>query len=219
MGGIKMSIAIDGPSGAGKSTIAKALAKKLNIAYVDTGAMYRALAYAFIDMGDPKDYHQALEKMQLKISPEGIYYKDKLLTDELRTSQVSKRASELSKEPAIRSYLLDYQRKLASDQDVVMEGRDIGTVVLKDAKVKFFLTASDQIRARRRYQQNLEKGIQIPLDQVEKDLKERDDRDRTRSLAPLKQAEDAIVIDNSDLTLEETVEKMAAIVEVKNGTL
>lgn len=214
-----MSIAIDGPSGAGKSTIAKALAAKLKIPYVDTGAMYRALAYAFIQMGNPKDHAKALKEMDLVISPEGIYYEQKPLDHELRTAEVSKRASELSKDPIIRNYLLDYQRKLAQDQDVVMEGRDIGTVVLKDAKVKFFLTASDSIRAQRRYEQNLEKNIQIPLEQVKEDLQARDYRDYHREVAPLKQAEDAILIDNTHLNLEETVDKMAAIVEAKNGIL
>lgn len=208
-----MSIAIDGPSGAGKSTVAKALAKRLKIPYVDTGAMYRAIAYAYLEGGRPEDLEKFLKTMPLKISPEGIYYKGKLLDKELRTSEVTMLSSSLSKEAPVRQYLLEDQRRLGQDHNVVMEGRDIGTVVLKDAAFKFFLTADVDLRAKRRHEQNIEKGLESNLEEVKEDLLKRDQQDLHREIAPLKQARDAILIDSSHLTLEETVEKMAQYVE------
>ena len=207
------SIAIDGPAGAGKSTIAKSIAKKLEFIYVDTGAMYRAMALYFIRHEiDPKN-EEAINKACPDIHV-SINYEDGvqqvLLNGEnvnglIRTEEVGNMASMTSAIPEVRGKLLELQRTLAREKDVIMDGRDIGTHVLPDADVKIYLTASVEIRAKRRYKELVEKGVQCDLKEIEKDIEERDYRDMTRKIAPLKKAEDAILVDSSDMTLKEVV--------------
>ena len=207
------SIAIDGPAGAGKSTIAKTIAKKLEFIYVDTGAMYRAMALYFIRHEiDPKN-EEAINKACPDIHV-SINYEDGvqqvLLNGEnvnglIRTEEVGNMASMTSAIPEVRGKLLELQRTLAREKDVIMDGRDIGTHVLPDADVKIYLTASVEIRAKRRYKELVEKGVQCDLKEIEKDIEERDYRDMTRKIAPLKKAEDAILVDSSDMTLKEVV--------------
>ena len=207
------SIAIDGPAGAGKSTIAKTIAKKLEFIYVDTGARYRAMALYFIRHEiDPKN-EEAINKACPDIHV-SINYEDGvqqvLLNGEnvnglIRTEEVGNMASMTSAIPEVREKLLELQRTLAREKDVIMDGRDIGTHVLPDADVKIYLTASVEIRAKRRYKELVEKGVQCDLKEIEKDIEERDYRDMTRKIAPLKKAEDAILVDSSDMTLKEVV--------------
>ena len=189
------NVAIDGPAGAGKSTIAKQVAKENGYIYVDTGAMYRGLAIHFLNLGiDPKDTEKIIEAC-----------KDVEVTAKLRTEEVGNMASMTSAIPEVREKLLELQRTLAREKDVIMDGRDIGTHVLPDADVKIYLTASVEIRAKRRYKELVEKGVQCDLKEIEKDIEERDYRDMTRKIAPLKKAEDAILVDSSDMTLKEVV--------------
>ena len=207
------NVAIDGPAGAGKSTIAKQLAKKMKFVYVDTGAMYRALAYYFLTQKiDPKDeaaINAAVEHADVTIAyVEGV--QQVLLNEEnvnayLRTEEVGNTASITSVYPAVRSKLVALQQKLAQTTDVIMDGRDIGTCVLPNAQVKVYLTASVATRAKRRYDELLAKGETADLGQIAADIEDRDYRDMHRELSPLKQAEDAVLVDSSDLTIEEVV--------------
>lgn len=214
-----MNIAIDGPAGAGKSTIAKIAAKKLGFIYVDTGAMYRAMALYLIrneiDGNDEEAVSEACPNIDISIE-----YKDGeqvvLLNGEnvnafIRTEQVSMMTSNISKYATVRSKLLDVQRILAKTKDVIMDGRDIGTCVLPDAETKIYLTASTSERARRRYKEQKERGIECDIEQIERDIAIRDEQDMNREIAPLKQAEDAVLLDSSDLTIEEAVE---AVIEI-----
>ena len=208
------SIAIDGPAGAGKSTIAKTIAKKLEFIYVDTGAMYRAMALYFIRNGiDPAD-EDAVNAACGDIDV-GIAYEDGIqqvllngenVTGLIRTEEVGNMASKTSAYPTVRATLLDLQRDLAKKADILMDGRDIGTNVLPDADLKIYLTASSGVRARRRYDELIEKGEKADLDQIEKDIIIRDKQDMEREIAPLKQAEDAVLVDSSDMTIEEVVD-------------
>ncbi|HJC49180.1 MAG TPA: (d)CMP kinase [Candidatus Anaerostipes avistercoris] len=208
------SIAIDGPAGAGKSTIAKTIAKKLEFIYVDTGAMYRAMALYFIRNGiDPAD-EDAVNAACGDIHV-GIAYEDGIqqvllngenVTGLIRTEEVGNMASKTSAYPTVRATLLDLQRDLAKKADILMDGRDIGTNVLPDADLKIYLTASSGVRARRRYDELIEKGEKADLDQIEKDIIIRDKQDMEREIAPLKQAEDAVLVDSSDMTIEEVVD-------------
>ena len=195
------NVAIDGPAGAGKSTIAKQVAKENGYIYVDTGAMYRGLAIHFLNLGiDPKDTEKIIEAckdVEVTIGEN--------VTAKLRTEEVGNMASMTSAIPEVRGKLLELQRTLAREKDVIMDGRDIGTHVLPDADVKIYLTASVEIRAKRRYKELVEKGVQCDLKEIEKDIEERDYRDMTRKIAPLKKAEDAILVDSSDMTLKEVV--------------
>lgn len=211
-----ISIALDGPAGAGKSTIAKSLAKRLSCVHVDTGAMYRALAVCFLDHGLSAENEAEISKAAERADVE-IRYQDgeqRVLlcgtdvTDRLRTEEVSAMASKTSQYPAVRARLLDLQRALAETQDVIMDGRDIGTVVLPDATLKIFLTASAEVRAKRRYDQLLEQGNLngATLSEIEAEIRERDYRDSHRAEAPLCRAEDAILIDSSAHSAEETEE-------------
>ena len=195
------NVAIDGPAGAGKSTIAKQVAKENGYIYVDTGAMYRGLAIHFLNLGiDPKDTEKIIEAckdVEVTIGYESgiqqIYVNGENVTAKLRTEEVGNMASMTSAIPEVR------------EKDVIMDGRDIGTHVLPDADVKIYLTASVEIRAKRRYKELVEKGVQCDLKEIEKDIEERDYRDMTRKIAPLKKAEDAILVDSSDMTLKEVV--------------
>lgn len=210
------NVAIDGPAGAGKSTIAKLVAKEKGYIYVDTGAMYRGLAICFLNKGispEEKDrVIEALETADVTIRYEDgkqqVYLNGENITARLREEAVGNMASKTSAIPEVRAKLLELQRNLARTSDVIMDGRDIGTCVLPDADVKIYLTASTHTRAKRRYDELCEKGIVCDLKEIEKDIEERDHRDMTREIAPLKQAEDAILVDSSELTIEEVVAKI-----------
>lgn len=216
-----MKIAIDGPAGAGKSSIAKLVAKKLSFVYVDTGAMFRTVAYYFLSQGkDPSDAEMVTEECE-KISI-SIEYKDGAqhifldgtdVSTEIRQEEVGKNASVVAKNQAVRNRLLALQRQMAEKQDVIMDGRDIGTVVLPDAQVKIYLTASASVRAERRYKELVEKGESCNLKKIEEDIIARDEQDMDREIAPLKQAEDAVLVDSSYMTIEEVVDKIIEIVE------
>ena len=216
-----MNIAIDGPAGAGKSTIAKKVAKKMGYIYVDTGAMYRAMALFMIKQGiDPSDATSIEEAC--KIADISIEYRDGeqvvLLNGEnvnayLRTEEVGNMASVTSVNAKVREKLVELQQKLAKTKDVVMDGRDIGTVVLPNAEVKVYLTASSMVRAQRRALELEAKGESADLSKIEADIIERDNRDMTRAISPLKQAEDATLIDSSYMTIDEVVEAILNLVK------
>ena len=215
------SIAIDGPAGAGKSTIAKMVAKDLGYIYVDTGAMYRAMALYLIRQGidreDTAGIEKACEDADISIEYENgqqvVLLMGENVNAYLRTEEVGNMASASSANAKVREKLVDLQKKLASSKDVVMDGRDIGTVVLPDSRCKIFLTASSAVRAKRRYDELTEKGITSDIKQIEADIIERDNRDMTRENSPLKQAEDAVLIDSSDMTIDEV--KNAILAEAK----
>lgn len=215
------NIAIDGPAGAGKSTIAKKAAKKLDFIYVDTGAMYRAIALYFIRNGVAADDEKTISEKCSDINV-SIDYVDGVqqvilngenVNDYIRTEQVSMITSSVSKYPAVREKLLNLQRQLATEKNVIMDGRDIGTCVLPDAKTKIFLTASAGERARRRYKEQVERGIECDIKQIEKDIIARDEQDMNREIAPLKQAEDAVLIDSSDMSIEQVVDAIIDVFE------
>ena len=213
------NIAIDGPAGAGKSTIAKLVAKEKGYIYVDTGAMYRGLAIHFLDKGiraeDTDKIIEACEDAQVTIRYEDgvqqVYLNGQNITSRLSDEEVGNMASKSSPVPEVRKKLLELQQGLAREQDVIMDGRDIGTCVLPEADVKVYLTASVETRAKRRYDELTEKGIACNLDEIAKDIAERDERDMTRKTAPLKQAEDAVLIDSSHMTIEEVVAALTAL--------
>lgn len=213
------NIAIDGPAGAGKSTIAKQVAKEKGFIYVDTGAMYRGLAVHFlqnrIDPQDTKEIEEACRNAEVTIGYEDgnqqIYLNGENITSRLRQEEVGNMASKSSAVPKVREKLLDLQRTLAAEKDVVMDGRDIGTNVLPQADVKVFLTADARTRAKRRYDELTAKGISCNLDEIESDIRERDERDMNRETAPLKQAEDAVLIDSSHMSIPEVVSKILSL--------
>ena len=206
-------IAIDGPAGAGKSTIARMAAGKLGFIYVDTGAMYRAIALFCLRQGIlPKDEEAvslAVKEAQITISHVGgeqrIMLNGEDVSGQIRTEEVGNTASTVSAYPAVRAHLLGLQRNLAAGASVIMDGRDIGTCVLPDAETKIFLTASPSVRAMRRFKELKEKGIMCNLQEIEQDIIERDQRDTSRAAAPLKQAEDAVLVDGSDMTIDKVV--------------
>ena len=208
------NIAIDGPAGAGKSTIARRTAQELSFIYVDTGALYRALAVFLVDEGvspeDTEKVKEAVKSVKVSIAYENgeqqVLVNGKNVTDRLRAESVSNMASTISAIPAVRAALLDLQRDLAKAHDVLMDGRDIGTNVLPDAELKIYLTASVETRAERRYRDLQEKGVEKPLSEIKKEIEERDHRDMTRAIAPLKQAEDAVYLDTSHMNIDEVVE-------------
>ena len=214
------SVAIDGPAGAGKSTIAKAAASQLGFIYVDTGALYRAIGLFCIDDGISSDDTSSVEEGLERINIELVFVEGvqrvilcgKDVSDDIRTEQVSMMASEISKLPAVRKFLLGLQRGFAEKNDVIMDGRDIGTVVLPDADVKIFLTASAESRAKRRTLQLEEKGETPDYDKILEDIKKRDYNDSHREIAPLKPADDGIIVDTTELTLDESIEKIREII-------
>ena len=218
------SVAIDGPSGAGKSTLARRAAQALGYLYVDTGAIYRALGLFALERGaDPAD-EAAVEallpqaEIRMEHGEDGaqrMYLCGEDVTEAIRRPEVSRAASLVSAIPAVRAYLLEMQRDLARRHDVVMDGRDIGTVVLPQATVKIFLTASPEARARRRYKELEERGLSQPYEKVLSDIVERDRKDTTRETAPLRQAEDAAVVDTTSLDLEESFQ--ALLERIKGG--
>ena len=205
-------IAIDGPSGAGKSTIAKAVAKKLGIDYIDTGAMYRAIGYKMREEGVSPDDGEALtrlmESTDIDFVNGDIILDGTVVNDKIRTSDISQRASECSALPEVREKLVQLQRSMGEKKSVIMDGRDIATNVLKDAQYKFFLTASAEERADRRYKELVEKGERISYDEVLEDIKKRDHNDMTRKLNPLRKADDALEVDSTGLSVEEVIDKI-----------
>jgi len=218
------AIAIDGPAGAGKSTIAKRIARELGFVYVDTGAIYRTVGYYIWLCGiggrDGDGVARLIDDVNVRIEYPGdgvqhMFLNGKDITDEIRTPEISSYASQVSAHKCVRDYLLETQRDLARSHNVVMDGRDIGTVVLPNADVKIFLTASPEVRAKRRHLELQEKGCKDSYEKVLADMKQRDLQDSTRAIAPLKQARDAVLLDTSDMTLEESVAAMLAIVERK----
>ncbi len=213
------NVAIDGPAGAGKSTIARLVAEEKGYVYVDTGAMYRGLAIHFLDKGiraeETEKVIAACEDAEVKIRYEDgvqqVYLNGTNITGRLRDEAVGQMTSKCSVLPAVRSKLLDLQRELARTQDVIMDGRDIGTCVLPCADVKVYLTASVRTRAKRRYDELTAKGETCDLEEIARDIKERDERDMNRETAPLKQAEDAVLVDSSDMTIDEVVRTIAGL--------
>ena len=213
------NVAIDGPAGAGKSTIAKLVAKEKGYVYVDTGAMYRGLAIHFLENGiEAEETGKIVEAcndadvtIRYEDGQQQVYLNGKNITAKLREEVVGNMASKSSAIPEVRAKLLELQRELARKENVIMDGRDIGTCVLPDADVKVFLTASVETRAKRRYDELVEKGVSCDLEEIARDIAERDERDSTREIAPLKQAEDAVLVDSSHMTIEEVV---AAIVKL-----
>ena len=218
-----ISVAIDGPAGAGKSTLARRLAAELGYIYVDTGAMFRTIGlYALRAGKDPKDneaVNALLPEISLRLdSVDGeqhIYLNGEDVSRLIRTDEVGMAASAVGANPAVRAFLLDQQRDMTRTQNVLMDGRDIGTVILPDAPVKIFLTASAQSRAERRYKELIEKGQQVTMDGILHDINERDRQDMTRAVAPLKQADDAVLLDTSSLTLEESIAAVLRIIREK----
>lgn len=216
-----MNIAIDGPVGAGKSSIADQVAAKLNILHLDTGAMYRTFGlYALrsgADMTSEEELSKLVEKVQVNVLYENGAQRtllfDEDVTDLIRSGEVSAAASAVSKWPAVRRRMVRAQQELAQTADMLIDGRDIGTVVLKDSPCKIFLTASAEERARRRYEQNVAKGDMTPYEQVLTELNARDLQDMTRKTDPLRQAEDAVLVDSTDMTVEEVVSAIVKIVE------
>ena len=216
---MKINIAIDGPSAAGKSTIAKMLARRLGYVHLDTGAMYRCTAYKALEEGISLDDENALAAMlagaYIKLTPEGTVFLDgRDVTTAIRQEQVSMAASRVSRHPRVRQDLVARQQKMAAAKGFIMDGRDIGTVVLKDAEVKVFLTASVRSRALRRLQQDYgDKGTDEQLALIEKDIEQRDYDDTHRSNSPLCRAEDAVVIDSSDMTREQVVDAILRLAQ------
>lgn len=213
-------IAIDGPSGAGKSSLAKAVAKALGIVYVDTGALYRTIGYYVTQKGlDPKDaaaVESVLPEIRIELKFENgtqyVYLNGENLGDKIRRPEISMAASAVSAIPAVRAFLLETQKSIARTHSVIMDGRDIGTVILPEADVKIFLFASDEARAMRRTKELEEKGMPANYEDVLREMRQRDAQDRGREVAPAVPADDAIMFDNSDLTVEESVEKLLEIV-------
>ena len=221
-----INVAIDGPSGAGKSTISRAIAKELGYIYIDTGAMYRSLAYKALSLNiDIKESEEEILKMLDSTSLDIVYKNGEQrmmldgndVSDFIRTPSVSLGASAISAIPGVRMWLLDLQRNLAANNNCLMDGRDIGTSVLPDANVKIFLTASPEARAKRRYDELLEKGENVTFEEVFNDMITRDKNDSTRKCSPLKKADDAVVVDTSELNFEESVMAIKAVIAEKDG--
>lgn len=216
-----IQIAVDGPSGAGKSTVSRAIAKKYGIIYVDTGALYRTVGFYARAHGLKPDnigpVTDMLPDIDIRVAYEDgvqcVYLNGENLGDRIRENEISRYASVVSALPPVRAFLLETQRRLARENSVIMDGRDIGTVILPDAQVKFFLTASPAARARRRVLELAQKGMPTDYDTVLADIMERDRRDRERDVAPAVAADDAVLFDNSELTFEQTLLGMSAIIE------
>lgn len=215
------NVAIDGPAGAGKSTIAKIVAKEKQFVYVDTGAMFRALAVYFIRQGIKAEEHDKISAslggadvtIEYVNGEQQVLLNGENVTPYLRTEEVGNMASASSVNGDVRNKMKELQQKLAATTNVVMDGRDIGTVVLPNAQVKVYLTASVEVRAKRRYDELIEKGQEADLEKIKKDIEERDYRDMNREIAPLRQAEDAVLIDSSYLTIEESAQAILALIK------
>ena len=218
---MSFNIAVDGPAGAGKSTIAKAVAKKMGLIYVDTGAMYRAMALFMvrsgIDVEDTQSVIAKCEQADITIKYEDgaqvVYLNGENVNAYLRKEEVSNAASKVSVIPRVREVLVALQQKLAASSDCIMDGRDIGTCVLPGADAKIYLTASSEVRAKRRYDELVEKGEECDLEKIQADIEERDYRDMHREHSPLMQAEDAVLVDSSYMTIDEVIEVISTICE------
>lgn len=218
---MSFAIAIDGPAGAGKSSAARQAAQKLQFVYVDTGAMYRTIALYMlenrVDTDDEEALKAALDSIRIELKyNDGVqcmYLNGEDVSGRIRTQEVSEQASVVAAIPAVRAKLLDLQRNMAASQNVLMDGRDIGTNILPDAELKIYLTASVEERARRRFLELTQKGEECSLEEIQKDIADRDWRDMHRETAPLKQAEDAVYLDTSDMTLDEVVERITQLAE------
>ena len=218
------SIAIDGPAGAGKSTIARRLAKELGYHYVDTGAIYRTVAYFMDLMGvSPKDVdgvERYIDELTIQIQynekgEQRMIMNGMDVSDDIRSQDISQKASLVSAHAVVRDVMLDMQRDVAKKNNVIMDGRDIGTVVLPRANVKIFLTASVEIRAKRRYDELIAKGTKADLNKIQEEIRQRDHQDITRPIAPLKQAKDAILVDTSNMTINEVITTLQRIIKEK----
>ena len=220
-----ISVAIDGPAGAGKSTIAKKVAKELGFIYVDTGALYRSIGYFVLKNGGDVENAESVVSFLSKINAEikyidgvqHVFINGEDVSDKIRTEEISTAASKVSAIPKVREFLLSLQRDFAKKYNVVMDGRDIGTVVLPNAQVKIFLTASADVRASRRYKEQVERGLDVNYDDILADIKERDYRDEHREIAPLKCAQDGVYLDSSDFSIEENVDAVLKIVNEKTN--
>lgn len=217
-------ITIDGPAGAGKTTVSRSLAKRLDYRYIDTGALYRGVAFEAKSKGLSHDDDVGLENLCVSLdlkfvfAEEGsrLFSNNKNITDQIRNPEISMLASAVSARPVVRRYLLGLQRDMGAEKGVVFEGRDMGTVVFPGADIKFFLDASRKTRALRRYKE-LSSKTSLTIEEIEQDINCRDENDRTRSLAPLKAADDAIIIDSTDLSADEVVELMLSHIDRKTG--
>lgn len=218
----KMNIAIDGPASAGKSTIAKKVAEKLGYIYLDTGAMYRTLTYAAlsngVDLQDGEALHKLLQGIRITFSTaaeeqQHVFLNDEDVTEAIRSEEVTQNVSLVSSFAEVREEMVSRQKSIARSGGVVMDGRDIGTVVLPDAEVKIFMTATAEERALRRYKENLAKGMTASLEELTEDMKRRDHLDSTRAVSPLKKADDAIVLDSTHLEIDEVVQRILGIIE------
>ena len=218
---MKLQIAIDGPASAGKSTVAKLVAKKLGYVYCDTGAMYRATTYAakknHVAYDDDQGLKEMLEKTQIRFVPaepeQKVFVNETEVTKTIRLPEIANNVSTVSAQKSVRADLTERQRMIAEQGGIVMDGRDIGTTVLPNAEVKIFLVASVHERAVRRFKENVEKGIDTPLDVLEKEIEERDYKDSHRKISPLTQAKDAVLVDTTSLSIEEVVAKIMEIIE------
>lgn len=214
-----INIAIDGPAGAGKSTAARKAAEKLGFIYVDTGALYRTVGVAALRRSIATDDAQKVAAMLPEIKAElkfkdGVQYvflNDEDVSKEIRLPEASMAASNVSAIPAVRAFLFDLQKNIAKNNNVIMDGRDIGTVILPDAQLKIFLTASAEVRAKRRYDELCQKGTQVEYDALLEEIKQRDYNDSHRAVSPLKAAPDAVLVDSSDMTLDEVVDKITEL--------
>lgn len=219
----KLTIAIDGPSGAGKSTVAQSLAKRLGYVYIDTGAMYRSVALKIKEKGISPEDESALKELALSLSINFITEGDQThvfcdgedITLAIRTPEISRLASSISKQKEVRKSLVQIQRKMGKEGGVILEGRDIGTVVFPDADVKFYLDAESDERVRRRYDEMVQKGIKVDFKETKEELEQRDHDDMHRTHSPLKKAKDALGIDSTHRSVEEVVEEMVSIVKIK----
>lgn len=218
----KMNIAIDGPASAGKSTIAKKVAEKLGYIYLDTGAMYRTLTYAALstggDLQDEEALHKLLQGIRITFSTaenemQRVFLNDEDVTESIRSDEVTQNVSLVSSFAKVREEMVARQKSIAQSGGVVMDGRDIGTVVLPDAEVKIFMTATAEERALRRYKENVAKGMTTSLEELTEDMKRRDHLDSTRTISPLKKADDAIVLDSTHLEIDEVVKRILGIIE------
>lgn len=221
----KLNIALDGPAGSGKSSVAREIARRLNILYLDTGAMYRAVGFEIlkkgIDVNDRKKVESEMKGIHVTIrfleGHQRVFVGEEDVTDSIRTPEISKAASDVSAHPAVRLAMVEIQRQTAEEYDMILDGRDIGTFVLPDCKNKFFLTASKEERAKRRFLELKERGIEKPFDEILGEIEKRDFNDSNRDLAPLKRAEDAMLIDSTSLNRDEVVEKILS--HIKRGEL
>ncbi|MCB7514428.1 (d)CMP kinase [bacterium 210917-SL.2.15] len=220
------AVAIDGPSGAGKSTLARRVAKELHFLYVDTGAIYRSIGWYALQQGAALDRAESVAALLPDLNVEVRYGEDGLqhmvvndrdVTEEIRSPEVSAAASQVAAVPEVRAYLLDMQRDLARTHDVIMDGRDIGTVVLPEADCKIFLTASDEARAARRCRELAQRGTPVAYEDVLSDMRRRDEKDRTRAASPLRQAEDAVVLDTSELDFEDSAQALLRLIRESIG--